>query len=112
MIEVDLPTVLTITGAILAPLLTVIGILFFSWKDALKRSDERDDKWQSDYNSLRDRMQDKIDSAIQKANDTISTVTTALNAMSNALVQGKDKQSEEWRTLRDDILKIIRDSSK
>lgn len=112
MIEVDLPTILTITGAVMTPLLTVIGVLWFAWQKALDKNDTDNEAWQNKWDLMKDKMQEKIDSANQKANDAISTVTTALNAMSITLSSSKDdkaKMNEEWRLFKDDILRAVRE---
>lgn len=112
MIEVDLPTILTVAGAIIAPLLTVIGVLYNTGREERRLRDEDQKTARAEYNTMRDKMQDKIDASNQKANDAISTVTTALNAMTGNLSNSsaeRQKAVEEWSRFKDDLLRQIRD---
>lgn len=109
---IDSGTAITIAGAICTPLISVIVGLWLALNKERKDRNDDNNSWQTKWDAMRDRYQEKVDSANQKANDAISTVTTALNAMSGALSSNKDdkaKAVEDWRNFKDDILRAVRE---
>lgn len=99
MIEVDLSTILIVVGAILAPLVTCIGVLW-----------ARDGQWREDYNAMVDRMQTKIDATNDKAITAINAATNQMNSSAALLVsiQGTlAKMDDKWTDLREEILRAL-----
>lgn len=115
MIEVGLAEILTVTGAILTPLLIVIRVL---WNDRVKRETSEETRQTADrqaYDSMRDRMQEKIDSANTNAINAVSTATTALNSMKDALNSVQQTQSEQaaqWPIFKQEVLQGIQQALK
>lgn len=110
MLEVSLATILTVCGAILAPLLTVIRVL---WVDRVKREDKADADRATDraaYDAMRDKMQDKIDQANNKANDAVATAATTVNSMTsviNAVNETTKGQVAQWPIFKDEVIRSV-----
>lgn len=111
MIEISLTVILTVCGAILAPLLTVIGVL---WKDRVAQEAKEDNIRATEraaYDTMRDRMQDKIDEANRKASEAIVTAVSTINSMKDVIVSVNETQKAQvaqWPIFKDEVIRSVK----
>lgn len=111
MIEISIAQILMVAGAILTPLLTVIGVL---WKDRVKQEDKEDTIRATErtaYDAMRDRMQDKIDEANRKANDAVATAVSTINSMKDVILSVNQTQKEQvaqWPVFKEDLIRSVK----
>lgn len=110
MLEIGWAEIVFVITGILTPLLATIKILYDGKEAERLRAIAQDQARVTEYNAMRDRMQDKIDSANSKAGDAISTVTAALSGMSQAMSQLGKERDENFERLKDDIIDSIRET--
>lgn len=84
--------------------LSMAIVIWVLWRDNVK--------WREDYNSMRDRMQDKIDVIAQKATDAINSAVNQANSFSGSLASLMalvGKIGDQQQALKDYIAELLRD---